>query len=1227
MTSSRPRRPSSPSHGAHPAPDRDWMTCPVCGHAFDPGARRDAVYCTDCGRHFRPGASLDETVTLDPVPSRRLPVETDSLFESPASTGGSSCAGSGIHGAVDPVRAGGGAGGKAMGDSLTPSTRSLSKLGGCVSPHPVDEDLEAIPFGDYDILTEVARGGMGVVYRARHRMLKRVVALKVLREGDAASEEDILRFMQEAKAAASLQHPNIVPIHEMNVHKGQPYFTMDYIEGTPLDHRIERGPLTPHDACKILGTVAEAIHYAHTEGIIHRDIKPANIILDRHERPMITDFGLAVNLSHDARSERMTRTGAVMGTIPYIPPEQAAGQLERIGPRSDVYSLGALLYEMLTGVPPFSGQTQFELLQHVIHHEPRPPRRLNPRIHPDAETICLKCLNKDPQRRYESAAALATDCAAFLQGELIQARPATLRYRVWRYTARHWAISLLSAVTVLSLCALLIHSHLARGETQQLKEELILTRVEHQKVEKERRLTQQELQRNWRQEFSLFPDGQFRSVLNKRHALLYRTAWIDEDHAFPRDEEQALLLHAPPDRDTRRASLGIPIPLPLDFRIRARVRVPVTQPGQLDLFLGAQRDWLPGPRSLRCSLGVEGTPGVRLSRDETTLLETGTFSLQPGSLYEIEVVRMIEPNELRIRINGTEILHSEGAMGTGASADVYFGMGAFRGDVEILDLDVHIMGLSREMIRSLLEVADSLSLQGEATLAQELYKRVLREDTRRDIHLRAYTGWVRTLQHQRHLDVDQVCAELFQEIQLRGGRRIEPGEMLYVAGLLHQDREVGVAVSSFGQAVQAAVPGLSQLFTSETPLVIGPFPAPGGLSDVFPPEADPFDPDAAYETANGILRWGAIADADNNGEPVFFNVFNESHVTRYVFRRYRSDREQDVYIFTGTDDGMTLWVNGQKRMEKDVRRSVVPNSESTRIRFREGENTLLLKIHNIDGNSGFSLQIVPRDIPPARLGAYGLLARLEGALLLLRIGQVEDAVPLLVRMQRDDSLRLLGQRFPREVQARGIVAQALTQVDALLGDPGRVETAWSVLEALRILDRESNKDFALRYHRLAMDQIGRGQLREADTTLQQAIALVPDWHLPWFDRARLLHQRGLSDEGEAAFAAAMTAMPTSLDLHLSIARWHLQPEAGAADPRKALASAQVGIQLSERKSPEALTLAAQAFLGLGQEKEAAALLDEALALEETPERRALRIRIDTRPAFFHDAPVLRVLDE
>jgi predicted Ser/Thr protein kinase len=288
--------------------------------------------------------------------------------------------------------------------------------------------------GDYELQEEIGRGGMGVVYKARQVTLNRTVAVKMIIAGVYAGPDERRRFQREAEAAAQLRHPNIVAIHEVGEHEGRSYFSMDYIEGQTLSAQLKEGKLPPARAAALVKTLAEAVHFAHQRGTLHRDLKPQNILIGTDGQPHILDFGLARPVEREAG---LTRTGDVMGSPSYMPPEQATGRIGDIGPATDVYALGAILYEAITGSPPFTGETAMEVLSQVIDNEPSPPRKVNPAVPADLETICLKCLEKRPERRYHSARALAEELERFLNFEPILARPASRLRKGWSWAQRN----------------------------------------------------------------------------------------------------------------------------------------------------------------------------------------------------------------------------------------------------------------------------------------------------------------------------------------------------------------------------------------------------------------------------------------------------------------------------------------------------------------------------------------------------------------------------------------------------------------------------------------------------------------------------------------------------------------------------------------------------------------------------------------------------------------------
>jgi tetratricopeptide (TPR) repeat protein/tRNA A-37 threonylcarbamoyl transferase component Bud32 len=308
-------------------------------------------------------------------------------------------------------------------------------------------------FGDYEVLDVIAEGGMGVVYKARQRSLNRIVALKMIKSGRFADAANVERFCTEAKAAANLQHSHIVAVHEIGQHGGQHFFSMDFIEGNTLAQMVRDHALRPDDAARYTKAVAETMQFAHEHGVLHRDLKPANIIVDTADEPRITDFGLAKQLES---TSHLTMDGFVMGTPSYMPPEQAAGRIQELGPSSDVYSIGAICYELLTGRPPFRAASPFDTIKQVLDVEAVSPRLLNPGVPRDLETICLKCLQKEKTRRYASAQDLADELGRFLADEPIQSRPVGRLERTWRWCRRNPHLAGAVATAVICLFAALV---------------------------------------------------------------------------------------------------------------------------------------------------------------------------------------------------------------------------------------------------------------------------------------------------------------------------------------------------------------------------------------------------------------------------------------------------------------------------------------------------------------------------------------------------------------------------------------------------------------------------------------------------------------------------------------------------------------------------------------------------------------------------------------------------
>jgi len=474
-------------------------------------------------------------------------------------------------------------------------------------------------FGNYTILDEISRGAMGVVYKARQHGLDRVVALKVLLAGEMATEAQVVRFQREAQAAARLHHPAIVPVHEVGSHEGKHYYTMDVVEGKNLGELIRAGEVSTRRALDIASEVAEALEHAHAEGVIHRDIKPGNIMIDGRGHVHILDFGLAKQLDSDTR---FTRTGTTIGTPAYMPPEQASGESPRVDHRADIYSLGAVLYEMLTGQPPFTGDTMMNTLMRVMNEEPVPPKRLNPRIHRDIQTIVLKAMEKSPERRYPTMRALSDDIRRFIAGESISARPAGLLHRAWRSLKKHRsAVFAIVAIASIGLAAYATLQQMILNSS--LRMDQALEGGRRGGSESDRTLTENE-----QPTFKTIFEDAFRDAKLDGRWLVEGGSWRAAGGRLEVASNDLAAIH------TREKFSGRLI-VTVDLSLTPGEEGPTPPPRTVGCFLG--RDWR---HSYRVLLGGRHGPRLALLNQREEVAELECPPLQPDTLYRLTIERL-----------------------------------------------------------------------------------------------------------------------------------------------------------------------------------------------------------------------------------------------------------------------------------------------------------------------------------------------------------------------------------------------------------------------------------------------------------------------------------------------------------------------------------------------------------------------------------------------------------
>ena len=1128
--------------------------CPHCNHKFNTGNIKGDIFCIACGKKFD---SSKHIISQTSSSTKRMTSASDSSEVKTTSTN--------------------------LNESIRHGKHSS--------------------FGDYTIIEEVARGGMGVVYKAKHKTLKRIVALKVLKSADDASEEDIKRFIQEAKAAAILKHPNIVQIHNFDVHRGLHFFTMDFIEGTPLDQMLESGPLPPYKACELMRSIAESIAYAHKQGVIHRDIKPGNVIIDTDGRPMLTDFGLAINLTNNDSEDRMTKSGAIMGTLPYIAPEQAAGKVDEIGPLSDIYSLGALFYELITGKPPFTGMTQFELLKQIINHYPIQPRKINPRLNKDLDTIIMKCLAKEPYRRYQSAEDLMSDCNSFLNGNIIMARPSSLLYKIRLNIKRRPATSIMiGSLIIISIFTLIVINY-AQGTA----EKLIESKAQQAQIKKDKNILGAMLKRDWRGEYTIKLKNTAKVTTNLTESSKNKIGWLNSKLA--KLTPDGLIIKA--DKNQNKVAFGAPVSLPSIFHVNFKVYTPEIGMGKVKIYSGLDKTYKIKSSTRVIELGVEGRPGAKILRGDTVLAEDGSFTLKPKAPHNISVYRDTQNKLIIIQVDGKEIIKLKISDESSTGTDSYIGISTDNGEFTLLSMQISVLGMNQEMIKSSLRLADSLASEPkDREAAKVLYKKILKERSDHSTLLKAYSGYIKTLRGNER-DIIYECNNLADSITQSRSRFLELGEREYLIGIALANHDNSKAIEYFNQSFNHAYRNALKDIAPTSTMISKAF------TDTEKPDINKLFKDKDVTFAD----WHTIKPAKNAlGYFDISNITTKGIEKYYIKQSYilKENKHIVIYLDSNTDK---LFINN-----KEFTNFLDDKGRDRRYAITDllaGENTIILEhiVKNASEHDYKTIQLRIRDHNLKYSNVYGLLARIEEALLELEESP-DAAVKQITVLQNDYTLEYLKKYYPAELKSREILKNLLNAVDNMLKKTEEYSKhAWILLEAARtISDTVDGSELATRYNTLAESLVNSGNLTQANDLFTQAITLLPDWYTPQLNRAELLYrQEDFWFEGVSAFDKALTHLPNSLELRLEVARFYLNPGFELTPnpskklepiPERAFLVAEEAVKLSNRNSPEALTLCAEALEIMGKKAEALHYIQEAILLESSKERKEMLKRLN-----------------